>query len=73
MLFGNFLAFYAGLLTVRATDRPDLLRAVLSYPLYWAMMSLGAVRAFIQLVAAPFVWEKTLHGLDRPVTAVETT
>ncbi|HXA27605.1 MAG TPA: glycosyltransferase [Candidatus Angelobacter sp.] len=73
MLFGNFLAFYAGLLTVRAANRPDLLRAVLSYPFYWAMMSLGAVRACIQLVAAPFVWEKTLHGLDRPVAAVEKT
>jgi cellulose synthase/poly-beta-1,6-N-acetylglucosamine synthase-like glycosyltransferase len=73
MLFGNFLAFYTGLLTVRAANRPDLLKAVLSYPFYWAMMSLGAVRAFIQLVAAPFFWEKTLHGLDRPVTAVETT
>ena len=72
MLFGNFLAFYTGLLTVRAANRPDLLRAVLSYPLYWAMMSLGAVRAFMQLVAAPFFWEKTVHGLDRPVTTVET-
>jgi cellulose synthase/poly-beta-1,6-N-acetylglucosamine synthase-like glycosyltransferase len=71
MLFGNFFAYYTGLITIRASDRPDLLRAALTYPLYWAMMSIGAVRAFLQLLVAPFFWEKTTHGLDRPVAAVE--
>jgi glycosyltransferase XagB len=67
IVFGNFFAYYAGLITVRASNRPDLLGAVLLYPIYWAMMSVGAVRAFLQLIIAPFFWEKTAHGLDRPI------
>jgi hypothetical protein len=31
------------------------------------MMSIGALRAFLQLLVSPFFWEKTAHGLDRPV------
>lgn len=67
IVLGNFFAYYAGLITIRASNRPDLLSAVLLYPIYWAMMSVGAVRAFLQLIIAPFFWEKTAHGLDRPV------
>ena len=67
MIFGNFFAYYLGLVTVRAANRPDLLSAVLLYPIYWAMMSIGALRAFLQLLVSPFFWEKTAHGLDRPV------
>jgi hypothetical protein len=72
MIFGNFFAYYLGLVTVRAAKRPDLLSAVLLYPIYWAMMSIGALRAFLQLLVAPFFWEKTAHGLDRPV-AIEAS
>jgi len=36
-------------------------------PLYWILMSLASIRALLQLLVSPFVWEKTVHGLDRPV------
>ena len=36
-------------------------------PVYWAMMSIAAIKAFVQLFSVPYFWEKTVHGLDRPV------
>ena len=34
-------------------------------PLHWLLLSLAAWRAVYQLIAAPFVWEKTTHGLAK--------
>jgi cellulose synthase/poly-beta-1,6-N-acetylglucosamine synthase-like glycosyltransferase len=65
MIFGNFLAFYSGLVTIRATGRPELTRSAVLYPVYWVLMSIAALRAFLQLLISPFLWEKTAHGLDQ--------
>jgi hypothetical protein len=64
MVFGNFMVVYLSVIAVRATGHTNLLGAVLLSPIYWAMMSVAAVKAFLQLFVAPFVWEKTAHGLD---------
>ena len=34
-------------------------------PLHWLLLSLAAWRALYQLVAAPYAWEKTEHGLAK--------
>ena len=34
-------------------------------PLYWACLSIAAWRALYQLLAEPYRWEKTEHGLSR--------
>ena len=34
-------------------------------PLHWLLLSLAAWRALYQLIAAPYRWEKTEHGLAR--------
>jgi cellulose synthase/poly-beta-1,6-N-acetylglucosamine synthase-like glycosyltransferase len=34
-------------------------------PAYWLLLSLAAWRALYQLVAAPYAWEKTEHGLAK--------
>jgi cellulose synthase/poly-beta-1,6-N-acetylglucosamine synthase-like glycosyltransferase len=34
-------------------------------PLHWLLLSLAAWRALYQLIAAPYAWEKTEHGLAR--------
>jgi cellulose synthase/poly-beta-1,6-N-acetylglucosamine synthase-like glycosyltransferase len=65
ILGGNFIGYYAGFLTAHASDRPDLLRAALLIPIYWVLISVAALRAFIQLLVSPFMWDKTVHGLDR--------
>ncbi|NHC13432.1 glycosyltransferase [Motilibacter sp. E257] len=61
---GNFAMIYAGLVSARAAKRHDLLLAALTFPAYWVMMSLAAVKAVVQLVLQPSYWEKTTHGLS---------
>jgi len=46
-------------------NRADLLGSALTVPVYWVMMSVAAVKAFVQLFQAPTFWEKTVHGLVR--------
>jgi len=43
----------------------DLSPYGLSVAAYWAMISLAAARALVQLARDPFRWEKTEHGLRR--------
>jgi glycosyltransferase XagB len=64
---GNALAVYRTMVGVQAAGRLDLLWAALCSPLYWTMMSMAAIRAVVQLVVNPSHWEKTVHGLGRPV------
>ena len=71
LLVGNFVAGYVGLIAIRASRRPYLLPAVLVAPAYWLMMSIAALRAVLQLVVAPSFWEKSVHGLDRPLASEE--
>jgi len=72
MVFGNFIVIYLNAIAIRATGRPELLGAVLLSPLYWIMMSVAAVKAFIQLMVAPYFWEKTTHGLEPAKAATGT-
>lgn len=65
MIVGNALALGINLVALRATGHRGLLRAALLSPLYWVMMSIAAIRAFLQLMVAPSFWEKSAHGLDR--------
>jgi len=72
LVFGNFMVLYLNIIVVRATDRPELLAAVLLSPLYWVMMSIAATKAFIQLLVAPYFWEKTTHGLEPLIDSAGT-
>lgn len=38
---------------------------VIFIPAYWILSSVAAYRAVVQLVRAPFLWEKTEHGVCR--------
>jgi cellulose synthase/poly-beta-1,6-N-acetylglucosamine synthase-like glycosyltransferase len=60
---GNFLAVYRLVVGVRMLGRLDLLGAALCSPVYWAMMSIAAIRAIAELTVKPSHWEKTVHGL----------
>jgi hypothetical protein len=66
LIFGNAAFVYTNIVAARQAGRPDLVIAALISPVYWVMMSLAAVKAFVQLIHAPSFWEKTVHGLDRP-------
>ena len=61
---GNFTIAYLTVITTRVVNQPRLIAAAMLVPVYWVMMSVGAIKALIQLVFAPSYWEKTTHGLD---------
>ena len=63
-VLGNATIIYVNALTTREMREPGLLGAAFVVPLYWVMMSAAAAKAVFQLVANPFYWEKTSHGLD---------
>jgi cellulose synthase/poly-beta-1,6-N-acetylglucosamine synthase-like glycosyltransferase len=72
-VLGNFSMVYAGLISARAAGRHDLVGAALTFPAYWVMMSLSAVKALIQLIFQPSYWEKTTHGLTNGSDGVGVT
>lgn len=76
--FAVLAAFYgvavvAGYLTSAFLGWLGLLRrglqstawVLLLTPLHWLLLSLAAWRALYQLIAAPYAWEKTEHGLAK--------
>ncbi|MBP5228258.1 MAG: glycosyltransferase, partial [Kiritimatiellae bacterium] len=63
LFIGNFVFIYINLLGCCKRRNDGLMWASLLTPLYWMMMSYSGWRAFIQFFRAPFVWEKTQHGL----------
>lgn len=63
LFVGNFVFIYVNLLGCCKRNKDDLMVWCLLTPLYWMMMSYSGWRAFIQFFRAPFVWEKTQHGL----------
>ena len=60
---GGFGLLYAGVANARASGKPRLITAALVMPAYWALMSLAAMKALVQLIWQPYYWEKTTHGL----------
>lgn len=65
LAFGNATFLYGTIVSAHLTGRHSLVYAALLSPIYWAMMSIAAVKALVQLVSVPSFWEKTTHGLDR--------
>jgi glycosyltransferase XagB len=66
LVLGNFAFLYTAMLTARTAGPPRLVFAAILSPAYWVMMSIAAIKALVQLIAAPSFWEKTIHGLDGP-------
>lgn len=62
---GNALTVYMNLVGVREGRDPLLLLAVVTYPVYWLLMSIAAVKGMWQLLFRPSYWEKTAHGLEQ--------
>jgi cellulose synthase/poly-beta-1,6-N-acetylglucosamine synthase-like glycosyltransferase len=63
LVFGNFLYIYAYLVACAKRRQWGMMHWALLIPIYWAMMSVAASVALIQLIFRPYFWEKTQHGL----------
>lgn len=63
-LFGaNFVFVYMSVVGCMARGYHDLVKYALLTPVYWLMMSIGAYKAFGQIIVRPHYWEKTDHGI----------
>ena len=63
-LFGaNFVFVYMAVAGCMARGYYDLAKYALLTPVYWLMMSIGAYKAFGQIIVRPHYWEKTEHGI----------
>lgn len=63
LLIGNFVFTYLNVAGTIRRGYSELVKYALFSPLYWALMSVGAWKGFIQLLTRPSYWEKTVHGL----------
>jgi cellulose synthase/poly-beta-1,6-N-acetylglucosamine synthase-like glycosyltransferase len=63
LFVGNFAFTYLNVAGAFRRGRYELVASALVSPLYWALMSVGAWKGFLQLVTRPSYWEKTVHGL----------
>jgi cellulose synthase/poly-beta-1,6-N-acetylglucosamine synthase-like glycosyltransferase len=64
LFVGNFVFTYINVAGCVRRGHYDLVKFALLSPIYWALMSVGAWKGFIQLLYRPHYWEKTVHGLD---------
>jgi hypothetical protein len=64
LFVGNFVFTYINVAGCTRRGHHDLVKYALLSPIYWALMSVGAWKGFLQLLYRPHYWEKTVHGLD---------
>jgi cellulose synthase/poly-beta-1,6-N-acetylglucosamine synthase-like glycosyltransferase len=69
LVLGNGFFILTGIIGVVRRGFTDLLPYTLLMPLYWALMSVAAYKALMQLIYRPHYWEKTRHGLATPASA----
>ena len=69
LLLGNAFQGWLFMLAPLRRGWLGLVPFALTVPAYWAMQSVAGYKAVIQLVTAPFYWEKTEHEPAPPVTA----
>jgi cellulose synthase/poly-beta-1,6-N-acetylglucosamine synthase-like glycosyltransferase len=64
LFLGNIVFTYVNIVGCCKRRRDSLMWWSLLTPIYWMLMSYSGWRAFFQFFSAPFVWEKTQHGLN---------
>jgi hypothetical protein len=64
-LAGYLMSGFLGLVGLRRRGLAANAWVLLLTPVHWLLLSLAAWRALHQLIAAPYTWEKTEHGLAR--------
>ncbi|MFW5869022.1 MAG: glycosyltransferase family 2 protein, partial [Armatimonadota bacterium] len=63
LFLANFVFVYMAVAGCMARGYYDLVKYALLTPVYWLMMSVGAYKAYAQIIVAPHYWEKTDHGI----------
>lgn len=63
-LAGQAVTICAHMLAVLMTRQLFLVHWVLTLPFYWPLGAIAAFKAILDLVRAPFHWDKTTHGIS---------
>jgi len=66
LLGANFVFVYMSVAGCMQRGYYDLVKYAVLSPIYWLLMSIGAYKAFAQILVRPHYWEKTMHGFARP-------
>jgi hypothetical protein len=65
LVVGYFGVIALGFVGLKRRGMSPIAWVLFTIPLYWLLMSMAAWRALVQLIRAPYKWEKTEHGLAR--------
>jgi cellulose synthase/poly-beta-1,6-N-acetylglucosamine synthase-like glycosyltransferase len=68
---GYLVSIGVGAISALRRGQPSLALSALMMPLCWLLVSAAAYRALYQLATAPYLWEKTEHGIARHGGLVE--
>jgi len=63
LLFGNVVFVIINILGVLKRKWHNLIIPAIFIPLYWVLMSIGALKGLFQFFRKPHYWEKTQHAL----------
>lgn len=66
LLGANFVFVYMSVAGCMQRGYYDLVKYAVLTPVYWLLMSIGAYKAFGQIIVRPHYWEKTMHGFAEP-------
>lgn len=62
MLIGELTMFIIATMAVWNKDKRHLLPYIVTLPIYWSLGAIASYKAIIEIVFAPFYWDKTSHG-----------
>ncbi|MEO1493275.1 MAG: glycosyltransferase family 2 protein [Pseudomonadota bacterium] len=65
LALGQVVMLACAVVALKRRRMLDLLIVVPSLPVYWTMGAAAAWKAVIEVVAAPYYWDKTRHGISR--------
>lgn len=65
LTFGYTTAMALGAIIGWQAKMKTILHNVITMPIYWLFISFAAYRALYQFFRAPFLWEKTSHGVTK--------
>jgi glycosyltransferase XagB len=64
MLYGMLLSFC---LVIYKNKLFKIASIIIFFPFYWFLHSIASLKALLQIIAKPFYWEKTEHGVSKTI------
>ena len=62
MIFGQGVMVAVSVSALLTQDKRGLIPWVITLPLYWPIGALAALKAVVEVLFAPYYWDKTEHG-----------